>query len=173
MGKDGGAVTQAGVLIEQIVVGFADLTLPERHDLHQAASTGVGDSSGFEGALYLDDGQDQLRCQACARRFAAHLAQQVDARGAVGHVALQTLLHAQYPVQGIDGVLEGLGLGQGLAQAVTQPRRQPMLGDRGGGLHRGACQSGRRGAQRQQDSGQPRAQAAKWGVACSAFYGRR
>ena len=58
--QDGAAVAQVGADIEQVVVGFADVTLPEWHDLHQAFCADVADGILAERAFHFDQAEYQL-----------------------------------------------------------------------------------------------------------------
>mgnify|MGYP006338130167 CR=1 FL=1 len=80
------------------MVPGADQIDPERHDLHEAASTGGGNGILPEVAFDLDDGEHELGIQPRSSGLVMNRAQEFDPRDRVWKFAPQALRHREQPL---------------------------------------------------------------------------
>ena len=115
--QDGAAVTQVGAHVEKVVFLVADGFDPERHDLHIAACASFRECVFAEPAFDLDEAEDELWVESCARGFVVNRSQQFLAGIRVGNALFEAQGHLGEPAVTFGNIFDRDG-GRGIAYGL-------------------------------------------------------
>ena len=108
--QDRAAEAEIGSDVNKVVIRSADFIKPERHDLHQPASSGDRNGVAIEVAFDIDDSEDQFGCDLGARRLMMHALQNCDSFFGILYLSRKPAGHIVQPDLGIEAVGKTIGL---------------------------------------------------------------
>ena len=96
--------------MNKVVIRPADFIEPERHDLHQSASSGNRNGVAIEVAFDIDNGEDQFGRNLDARCLMMHALQNRDSFFGILYLPRKPAGHIVQPDLGIEAVGKTIGL---------------------------------------------------------------